>query len=590
MDLIKYFKFYSHMTNRRIFIFVLMVVVGAFFELVSGGTFLAVMDFSSRNCSNPLTKGIYGIISTMKLPGTEWELFVLLSVCCLAFLLGSILIIFSAWYSARLEASIYVSLQQEIISKFFKAKYEYIISHNLGYLNNAVVNEMARLSASFKFYTSIIASIILALTYLIYPLLLNPLLPILMLAISFPLLYVFRLINRRTRYYSLKNTEEYGKLYGLIYQILGNIKYLKATSNFPRILIKLKNQCTHLTTVIRMQALWGSISSDGFKPLIITEISIVIFFMVAIFKYNIQEVLILMAFLYMAYQKVISIQGAYQKFISMAGTIMIYEKLQKELAENDENVFLSGKDKPDFSGSLTFEDISFKYSGKNYAVIKKLSLKIKPNSTVAFVGGSGAGKSTIVNLICGLLHPDSGRITLSGKSYNKIDISALRNSIGYVTQEPVIFNDTVSNNITLWDSSLLERLYSSTRKASADEFIDEMPKKYETVLGDDGLNISGGQRQRITISRELIRNTPILIFDEATSSLDTETERKIQDGIDKSHGERTIIIIAHRLSTIRNADKIFVLEKGELIEEGSYDELYNKNSRFRQMIDSQSLN
>lgn len=590
MNLVKYFKFYSRMTHGKISIFVMLVICGAFFELVSGGTFLSVMDFSTRNCSNPVTKGIYGILGTMKLPGPEWELFVLLSICSIAFLLGSILIIFSAWYSAKLEAGIYVSLQQEIISKLFKAKYEYFISHNLGFLNNAVVQEMTRLSASFKFFTTIIASIILSLTYVIYPLVLNPLLPFLLLCISFPLIFVFRLINKRTKSYSLKNTEEYGRLYGLIYQILGHFKYLKATANSPRILLKLKNQCTSLTTVIRMQALWGSISSDGFKPLIITEISIVIFFMVAIFKNNIQEVLILMAFLYMAYQKVISIQGAYQKFISMSGTILIYERLQKELAENDENIMLSGKNKPDFSGPLSFENVTFKYSGKNEPVLKNLSLTIKPKSTVAFVGGSGTGKSTIVNLICGLLHPDAGTIRLAGSEYSEIDVTSLRNSIGYVTQEPVVFNDTVANNITLWDDSLKDRMLVSSKRSSADEFINEMPDKYGTMLGDNGLNISGGQRQRITISRELTRNTPIIIFDEATSSLDTETERKIQKSIDESHGEKTIIIIAHRLSTIKNSDRIFVLDKGGLAEEGTYDELYNKNGKFREMVDRQSLN
>jgi len=339
-----------------------------------------------------------------------------------------------------------------------------------------------------------------------------------------------------------------------------------------------------------MQALWGSISSDGFKPLIIAEISIVIFFMVAIFKYNLQEVLILMAFLYMAYQKVISIQGAYQKFISMTGTIMIYERLQNELAENDENILLSGKSKPDFSGPLSFENVTFKYSGKNEPILKNLSMTIRPKSTVAFVGESGSGKSTIVNLICGLLHPDNGTIKLSVSDYQELDVTSLRNSIGYVTQEPVIFNDTVTNNITLWNDSMKDRMLNSSNRASADEFINEMPDKYETLLGDNGLNISGGQRQRITISRELARDTPLIIFDEATSALDTETERKIQKSIDESHGEKTIIIIAHRLSTIRNSDKIFVLDKGEIVEEGSYEELYAKNGRFRQMIDSQSLN
>lgn len=159
-----------------------------------------------------------------------------------------------------------------------------------------------------------------------------------------------------------------------------------------------------------------------------------------------------------------------------------------------------------------------------------------------------------------------------------------------MTQEAVIFNDTVLNNISLWDGPSSDSASrEASRKSSADKFIENLPAGYQTLLGDNGINISGGQRQRISIARELYKDAPILLLDEATSALDSETEYFIQESIRQCHGEKTIIAVAHRLSTIKNCDCIFVLEKGEITEYGTYDELYNKNGRFRQMVDRQSL-
>jgi subfamily B ATP-binding cassette protein MsbA len=194
-----------------------------------------------------------------------------------------------------------------------------------------------------------------------------------------------------------------------------------------------------------------------------------------------------------------------------------------------------------------------------------------------------------------LLTPQSGEISIDGIDYSELELSSLRNVIGYVTQEPVIFNDTIANNISFWECDSQEDICKRMIKdaavlANCDKFINEAEMGHETIIGDKGVKLSGGQRQRIAIARELFKEPEIMIFDEATSSLDTESELLIQRSINSLKGERTIVIIAHRLSTVRNCDYIYVLKEGRIVEEGSFDELYrDTNSRFYSMCLAQNL-
>jgi subfamily B ATP-binding cassette protein MsbA len=194
-----------------------------------------------------------------------------------------------------------------------------------------------------------------------------------------------------------------------------------------------------------------------------------------------------------------------------------------------------------------------------------------------------------------LFPPQTGTVTIDETDYRDINYSSLRRVIGYVTQEPVIFNDTIANNISFWECDMNEescrrRIEKAAKLANCDKFIAETEKGYETVIGDKGVKLSGGQRQRIAIARELFKEPEIMIFDEATSSLDTESEMLIKESINSLKGERTIVIIAHRLSTVKNCDYIYVLKEGRIVEEGSFDELYrDTNSRFYSMCMSQNL-
>jgi subfamily B ATP-binding cassette protein MsbA len=195
-----------------------------------------------------------------------------------------------------------------------------------------------------------------------------------------------------------------------------------------------------------------------------------------------------------------------------------------------------------------------------------------------------------VTLLTGVLKPTGGTISLGDTDYSEINQKSLRQGIGYVTQETVIFNDTIKNNITLSNNSVPdEKVMAAANRAFLMDFIEALPGGFDTVMGDDGVNISGGQRQRISIARELFKDAKLLMFDEATSSLDSHSEREIQRNIEGVRGEKTVVIIAHRLSTVKASDMIFVLDKGAVAEQGTYDELYSRGGLFKAMVDQQSL-
>lgn len=228
---------------------------------------------------------------------------------------------------------------------------------------------------------------------------------------------------------------------------------------------------------------------------------------------------------------------------------------------------------PKVKGDVRFNDVSFAYN-ENEEVLSHVSFEVKPGEMIAFVGPSGAGKSTVASLLPRFYDATNGSITIDGEDIRKVTLDSLREQVGIVPQETVLFNGSVYDNILYGRlDATREEVEAAAKAANAHDFIMQLPDGYETMLGDRGMNISGGQRQRISIARAILKNPQILILDEATSALDTESERVVQEALDRLMVGRTSFVIAHRLSTIKNADKIMVLEKGQLIEQGNHDEL-----------------
>jgi subfamily B ATP-binding cassette protein MsbA len=252
-----------------------------------------------------------------------------------------------------------------------------------------------------------------------------------------------------------------------------------------------------------------------------------------------------------------------------------------EILDADEKI----TDKPDaipvkeFNRSIEFIEVNFKYNTE--PVLQNVNLEISKGQTVAIVGQSGGGKSTLVDLIPRFIEPVSGTVLLDGKSVDQYKIKDLRSLMGIVNQEPILFNDTFYNNIAFGLEGVEEEdIIKAAKVANAHEFIMDTPDGYQTNIGDRGGKLSGGQRQRISIARALLKNPPILILDEATSSLDTESERLVQDAIFKLMQNRTSIVIAHRLSTIKNADQICVIQEGRIVEKGRHKELLQKEGQY----------
>ncbi len=248
----------------------------------------------------------------------------------------------------------------------------------------------------------------------------------------------------------------------------------------------------------------------------------------------------------------------------------------------------SGKSTLNFSGTIDFTDVNFTYPGTEDAVLTNLSFSVKKGSIVALVGSSGAGKSTILDLLPRFYDVSSGTIAIDGKDIQEIDLAELRSLFGIVAQETVLFNETVFNNIAYSrPEATAEQITEAAQAANALEFIEKLPDGFETIIGERGVILSGGQRQRLSIARALLRNPPVLILDEATSALDTESERLVQSAINNLMANRTAIVVAHRLSTISHADTILVLESGKIVEQGPHTELINLGKRYKYFYDLQ---
>ena len=286
--------------------------------------------------------------------------------------------------------------------------------------------------------------------------------------------------------------------------------------------------------------------------------------------------------------------------IKTLGTVNITIQNSLAAAERVFNILDSKpdiNDKPDakeiesFSEEIRFDNVSFDYGEESAPVLKNVSFSISKGSVVALVGASGAGKSTIADLIPRFYDTTSGYVKIDGEDIREIKLESLRRMMGIVSQEIILFNDTVKQNIAYGQEEIKDsNIISAAKAANAMGFIEELPNGLDTIIGERGVKISGGQKQRLSIARAIIKNPPLLILDEATSSLDTESEKLVQEAIEKLMKDRTVLVIAHRLSTVKNADNIIVLEQGKIIEKGNHVELIDKKGKYSELYAVQFQN
>jgi subfamily B ATP-binding cassette protein MsbA len=288
-----------------------------------------------------------------------------------------------------------------------------------------------------------------------------------------------------------------------------------------------------------------------------------------------------LALMYAPIKKLNKVNLSLNSALSAAERVFRMLDVDNEVVEKPDAVVLQS-----VGSGVRYENVTFTYG--NAPVLRDIELPVAPGEIVALVGGSGAGKSTLVNLVPRFYDVTTGRITIDGIDVRDATLKSLRGLMGFVTQEVILFNDTVRNNIAYGRADIDEaHVIAAATAANAHEFISELPHGYDTPIGESGVLLSGGQRQRIAIARALFKDPPILVLDEATSALDTESERLVQQALNNLMQGRTTLVIAHRLSTIRSAHKIVVLDKGRIVETGTHEELLARRGVYRKLYDLQ---
>lgn len=289
-----------------------------------------------------------------------------------------------------------------------------------------------------------------------------------------------------------------------------------------------------------------------------------------------------MAAMYQPIKKLNKVNLSVNQALSAAERVFRMIDTENDVVEKPDAVALTN-----VGEGVRYDNVSFSYTAGT-PILRNITLNVAPGEIVAIVGGSGAGKSTFVNLLPRFYDVSGGRITVDGHDIRDVTLHSLRSLMGFVTQEVVLFNDTVRNNIAYGRADASEaRVIDAARAANAHEFVSLLPKGYDTVVGESGVLLSGGQRQRLAIARALFKDPPILILDEATSALDAESERLVQQALNNLMKGRTTLVIAHRLSTVRRADKIIVLDQGEIVEAGPHEELLARRGIYRKLYDMQ---
>lgn len=589
----KYFSsfvyFYQKLRFKFIIIIFLTVWVGVL-DALGLSMFLPLLQMSdgSTTVSSSAIGKLGFIIDFFNHIGIEFTLKVALFCLFLFFILKGLMSYFSNMYKIKVIHYFISQLRIKLINQLSVFSFNNFISADVGRIQNTLTTEVSRVTSAFTQYASIIQNMMLVIVYMGVAFLLDWKFALLTCLGGLFSNFLYANIYANTKKQSQNLTKNNSDFNGLMIQYVLNFKYLKATGLQTNYGKKLISTIKDIEKTDKKIGALGALVQATREPLMIGVVCFVILIEVYLLGGTLSSILVSLLFFYRAMSAILQVQLYYNNFLGNSGSLDNMKLFEKELVEGAEK---NGKD--DFlklSTGIKLKDVSFSY-GDNL-ILNNINLEIKKNQTIAFVGESGSGKTTLLNLVTGLIKPDKGSLYIDELSIHNINITSYQNKIGYISQDPVIFNDSIYNNVVFWDErndNNKVKFNEAIKKASIDKFINTLPKKEETLLGNNGINLSGGQKQRISIARELYKDIDLLILDEATSALDSETEKEIQENIDELKGDYTIIIVAHRLSTIRKADVIYFMDNGEISNYGSFDELCKKSDRFKKMVELQEL-
>ncbi len=489
-------------------------------------------------------------------------------------------------------AQLFISkVRYQMVEGLETMQFEKFVQSDVGRLQSSMSGEVIKVSMSYKSFFATMQSIAVISVYIFLAFIANPEFALLVVIGGVITNLLFRIIYKKTKQISESITVQGHRFQGLLIQAVAHFKYLKSTGRFEKYGEKMNASIGLVESYNKRMGYIQAFVTAIREPMVLLIVIFVIIIELVVFEQAFSIIALSLLFFYRSLNTLMTLQHSWNGFLAVSGSMSNVRAFLKELVWFREE---QKPDKPfDFNSKLSLKDVSYAYKATDAGfALQNVNLEIKKNSTVAFVGQSGSGKTTLVNIIAGLLPYQSGSIKIDNYELEDLNKFSYRKKLGYITQEPVIFNEDIFNNVTFWEERTpenMEKFWHILKLAAIDDFIKELPEKEETLLGNNGINLSGGQKQRITIARELYNNKEILILDEATSALDSETESVIQQNIDQLKGRMTILIVAHRLSTIKNADRIVFMEKGVIKDVNSFEGLLETNDDFNRMVSLQKL-
>ena len=492
-----------------------------------------------------------------------------------------------SWAGAHAVADI----RQELLEHVQRQGLQFFGRVDVGQLMTRISSDPQQIQTILSVILSELAmapfEILVAIGFIVWFAVSNHMLPtLLLILIGFPLFVLpVQMIGKKVKKWARRTMERNSMIGAKLHEILTCIKVVKSynTENYENRRYAETNRHLLKSTMraLRIGLMVGpTVETIG--------IILICFFLVWCFATDVKisDVVPMLAPLLLIYKPVKQLSKLQvQVETSMAALSRIYSvlDLHMELPEKEGAVH-----KTSFDDRITFEGVSFRYDTADSDAVSDVSFELPSGKMVAVVGGTGSGKSTVAGLLARFFDPQSGRITMDGTDARDLNVSDLRTLVGAVTQEAILFNDTIEANIRYGTPDAThEQVVAAAKLANAHDFIVSQPEGYSRIVGEKGFALSGGERQRIAIARAILRNPPILILDEATSALDTVTERLVQDALTNLMKDRTVFAIAHRLSTIRHADLILVMDHGKIVERGTHDELYAAGGAYRRLCDMQ---
>lgn len=595
-EIFHYFKAFRSYLGRRLYVvFVLSALIGLaegfgialllplFHALDSGGLDQVSIDGRTQ-------RFLFGVVQSL---GVSQSVFGILLLIGTVFIAKGAMKFAEAAYRGYLQSQLLRELKIRLFDEYSRMSYQYYVRRSTGHFLNVIHTQIDGLYGAFRGFTAFGAHITTALLYIGIATLLAWRFALFALVVGAVLLSLFRWLNNYVRSLSHQAAREMGVMSNLLVQAIHGFKYIVATDQSRRLRGDVTRSIHRFTGHLFRQSLAGAFTRSIQEPLGIFLILVIVVVQVVFLNAPLAPILVSLLLFYRSMGHIIGIQGGWQATMDKIASLeLVGEEFEMTRSWREPN---GTRQIPSLSEKIELRNVSFAYTPGSPEVLQDVSLVIPANTTVAFVGESGAGKSTLIDMLTLMLRPASGQILLDDVLSEEVELASWRSQIGYVSQDIVMFDDTVANNICLWegdyakDPAIRERVQEAARRAYAHQFIEELSEGYETFIGDRGVRLSGGQRQRLFIARELYKNPRLLIMDEATSALDSESERYVQKSLGLLRGKTTIVLIAHRLSTIKDADFIYVLEKGRVIERGTYQELVETGCRFQRMVELQKL-